>query len=143
MMGPRRNYASDTKTDILDSTLQDAWRHGISARRLAPWDPSQTLGAMGSQPDAWHYGIQARRLAPWDPSQTLGAMGSEVGTVTVLSVGCLTSQQHAIVYLRDGSAQMIVRAVALRKKLHTKLPTSPSRNILTPDQAVPALTPEH
>ena len=32
------------------------------------------------------------------------------GTVEVcLLVGCLTSQQHAIVYLRDGSAQTILR----------------------------------
>ena len=31
-----------------------------------------------------------------------------------LFVGCLTSQQQAIVYLRDGSAQTILRAATLR-----------------------------
>ena len=35
----------------------------------------------------------------------------------LLPVGCLTSQQH----FRDGSAQTIARAVALRQKLQTKL----------------------
>ena len=55
-------------------------------------------------------------------------------------VGCLTSQQHAIVYLRDGSGQAIGCAATLRYKLQIKLSTSPSHSILTPGQPVPALT---
>ena len=42
-------------------------------------------------------------------------------------------------YLRDGSAQTIVRAVALRQKLPITFCISPSLYILTPSQ-VPALT---
>ena len=45
-------------------------------------------------------------------------------------VGCLTSQQHAIVYLWDGSAQTILRAATLRQKLQIKLSTSPRHSIL-------------
>ena len=44
------------------------------------------------------------------------------------------------VYLRDGSAQTIVRAATLRKKLQIKLSTSSSHSILTPGRPVPALT---
>ena len=35
-------------------------------------------------------------------------------SVSGLFVGCLTSQQQAIVYIRDGSAQTILRAATLR-----------------------------
>ena len=45
-----------------------------------------------------------------------------------------------LVYLRDGSAQTILRAATLRKKLQIQLSTSPSHSILTPDRPVPALT---
>ena len=55
-------------------------------------------------------------------------------------VGCLTSQQQAIVYLRDGSAQTILRAATLRYKLQIQRSTSPSHGILTPGRPVPALT---
>ena len=44
------------------------------------------------------------------------------------------------VYVRDGSAQTIVRAVTLRQKLQIKRSTSPSHSILTPGQPVPVLT---
>ena len=44
------------------------------------------------------------------------------------------------VYLRDGSAQSIVRAATLRYKLQTKLSISPNHSILTPGRPVPALT---
>ena len=44
-----------------------------------------------------------------------------------------------LVYLRDGSALIIVRAATLRKKLQLKLSTSPSHSILTPGLPVPAL----
>ena len=44
------------------------------------------------------------------------------------------------VYLRDGSAQTILRAATLRQKLQIKLSTSPSHSILTPGRPVPALT---
>ena len=44
------------------------------------------------------------------------------------------------VYLRDGSAQTIIRAATLRQKLQIKLSISPSHSILTPGQPVPALT---
>ena len=44
------------------------------------------------------------------------------------------------VYLRDGSAQTILRAATLRKKLQTKLSISPSHSKLTPGQPVPTLT---
>ena len=37
-----------------------------------------------------------------------------VGWLVGWLVGCLTSQQQAIVYLRDGSAQTILRAATLR-----------------------------
>ena len=50
-----------------------------------------------------------------------------------LSAACLTSQQHARVYLRDGSA-------TLREKLRIKLSTSPGHSKVTPGQPVPALT---
>ena len=45
-----------------------------------------------------------------------------------------------LVYLRDGSAQTIVRAATLKQKLQIKLSTSPSHSILTPGRPVPALT---
>ena len=45
-----------------------------------------------------------------------------------------------LVYLRDGSAQTILRATTLRQKLQIKLSTSPSHSILTPGRPVPALT---
>ena len=43
-------------------------------------------------------------------------------------------------YLRDGSAQTIVRATTLRQKLQIQLSISPSHSILTPGRPVPALT---
>ena len=45
-----------------------------------------------------------------------------------------------LVYLRDGSAQTVVSAAALWWKLQIQLSISPSHNILTPGQPVPALT---
>ena len=45
-------------------------------------------------------------------------------------------------YLRDGSAQTILRAATLRQKLQIKLSTSPSHSILTPGRPVPVLTPK-
>ena len=53
-------------------------------------------------------------------------------------VGCLTSQQHDIVYLRDRSAQTSVHASTLGQQLQIKL--SPSHSILKPGKPVPALT---
>ena len=47
---------------------------------------------------------------------------------------------NMLVYLRDGSAQTIVRAVTLRSKLQIKLSTSPTHSILTHGRPVPALT---
>ena len=47
---------------------------------------------------------------------------------------------NMLAYLRDGSAQKMARAATLRKKLQTKLSTSPSHSILTPGRQVPALT---
>ena len=44
------------------------------------------------------------------------------------------------VYLRDGSAQTILRAATLRQKLQIQLSISPSHSILTPGQPIPALT---
>ena len=44
------------------------------------------------------------------------------------------------VYLRDGSAQTILRAATLRQKLQIQLSISPSHSILTPGRPVPALT---
>ena len=44
------------------------------------------------------------------------------------------------VYLRDESAQTILRAATLRQKLQIKLSISPSHSILTPGRPVPALT---
>ena len=46
-----------------------------------------------------------------------------------------------LVYIRDGSAQTIVRTATLRYKLKIKLSISPSCSILTPGWPVPALTP--
>ena len=57
-----------------------------------------------------------------------------------LLVGCLTSQQHAIVYLRDGSAQTILCGAAVRQKLQIQLSISPNHSVLTLGQPVPALT---
>ena len=48
--------------------------------------------------------------------------------------------QKMLVYLRDGSAQKILRAATLRYKLQIQLPISPSYSILMPGQPVPALT---
>ena len=45
-----------------------------------------------------------------------------------------------LVYLRDGSAQTILRAATLRSKLLIKLSTSPSHRILTLGRPVRALT---
>ena len=45
-----------------------------------------------------------------------------------------------LVYLRDGSAQTILRAATLRQKLQIKLSTLPSHSILTPGRPVPVLT---
>ena len=47
------------------------------------------------------------------------------------------------VYLKDGFAEAIVRAVTLRWKLQIKLPISLSHSILTPSQLVPMLTLKH
>ena len=44
------------------------------------------------------------------------------------------------VYLRDGSAQTILRVATLSQKLQTKLSISPGHSILTPGLPVPALT---
>ena len=43
-------------------------------------------------------------------------------------------------YLRDGSAQAILRAATQRQKLQIKLPTSPCYSILIPSPPIPALT---
>ena len=43
-------------------------------------------------------------------------------------------------YLRDGSAQTILRAATLRYKLQIQRSTSTSHSILTPGRLVPALT---
>ena len=45
-----------------------------------------------------------------------------------------------LVYLRDGSAQTVLRAATLRQKLQIRLSTSPSHSIPTPGQPVPAMT---
>ena len=45
-----------------------------------------------------------------------------------------------LVYLRDGSAQTIMRAATLRQKLQIQLSISPSHSILTLGRPVPALT---
>ena len=45
-----------------------------------------------------------------------------------------------LVYLRDGSAQTVVRAATLRQKLQIKLSILPSHSILTSGRPVPALT---
>ena len=66
-------------------------------------------------------------------------MSSHCSNCCFAIVCCLTSQQHRV-YLRDGSAQTILRAATLRQKLKTKLSISPSHSILTPGQPVPALT---
>ena len=59
-----------------------------------------------------------------------------------LSVGCLLALRpsNMPVYLRDGSAQRVLRAATLRLKLKIELSTSPSHSILTPGRPVPALT---
>ena len=62
----------------------------------------------------------------------------EVGEeLTVLFVCWLLNM---LVYLKDGSAQAILRAATLRQKLQIQLSTSPSHSILTPGRPVPALT---
>ena len=45
-----------------------------------------------------------------------------------------------LVYIRDGSAQKVVRTATLRSKVQIKLSIKPSRSIPTPSQPVPALT---
>ena len=45
-----------------------------------------------------------------------------------------------LLYLRDGSAQTVLRAATLTYKLQIQLSTSPSRSILTPGRPVPMLT---
>ena len=56
-------------------------------------------------------------------------------------VACrLRRPSSMLIYLRDGSAQIIARAATLRQKLQIKLSTSPSQSILTPGGPVPALT---
>ena len=50
------------------------------------------------------------------------------------------SPSHRLVYLRDGSAQTILRAATLRYKLQIQRSTSPSHSILTPGRPVPVLT---
>ena len=45
-----------------------------------------------------------------------------------------------LVYLRDGPAHTVVRAVALRQKSKIKLAVSPSHSMLTLGQPVPVLT---
>ena len=62
-----------------------------------------------------------------------------VAHMVCLFVGCLASS-NGLVYLRDGSAQTILRAATLRQKLQIKLSTSPSHSILTPGPPVPVLT---
>ena len=54
----------------------------------------------------------------------------------------LLAKRHSnmLVYLRNGSAQTIVPAATLTKKLQIKLSISPSHSILTLGQPVPALT---
>ena len=57
--------------------------------------------------------------------------------------GCaLVTQRptNMLVYLRDGSAQIIAHAATLRWKLQIKRSISPSHSILAPGQPVPALT---
>ena len=65
--------------------------------------------------------------------------GIVTGQEMLLFVGCLTSP-NMLMYLRDGSAQTILRAAILRQKLQIKLSTSPSHSVLTPGQPIPALT---
>ena len=60
------------------------------------------------------------------------------------SLVCLLIAQYPsnkLVYLRDTSAQTILRAATLREKLQIQLSTSHSHSILTPGQPVLALTP--
>ena len=64
--------------------------------------------------------------------------GKPGGGVVCLLVAQRPSNMR--VYLRDGSAQTIVRAATLRQKLQIQLSTSPSHSILTPGRPVPALT---
>ena len=45
-----------------------------------------------------------------------------------------------LVYLKDGSAQTILRVATLRQKSQIKLSISPSHSILTPGRPVPELT---
>ena len=47
---------------------------------------------------------------------------------------------NMLVYLRDGSDQIIVRAATLRQTLQIKPSSTPSHSILTPGRPVPALT---
>ena len=47
---------------------------------------------------------------------------------------------NMLVYLRDGSAQTVVRTATMRLKLQIRFSLSSSHSILTPGQPVPALT---
>ena len=87
---------------------------------------------------SWRFKISATTSWP-------GVTGrdNKLDLLLLLFVGCLTSQQHDGVNLRDRSAQTIVRAAKLRQKLQQTLyltesqytdtrPTSPSADSVTP-----------
>ena len=81
------------------------------------------------------------------PPEQHGARKSRVLAVNTalfheLFVGWVVALRtsNMLVYLRDGSAQTVVRAATPREELQIKLFISPSHNILTPGRPVPVLT---
>ena len=85
-----------------------------------------------------------RLYGPFDLGPSKQMMRSAVRCTAnrSLFVGWLLALRpsNMLVYLRDGSAQTILRAATLRRKLQIKLSTSPSHSILTTGRPVPALT---
>ena len=77
-------------------------------------------------------GGEVRLVLGWDEK---GEQESEVVWWLIAS-----RPSNMRVYLRDGSAQTILRAATLRWKLQTKVSISPSQSILTPGRQVLALT---
>ena len=84
------------------------------------------------------------RPVPMPASITfIGGILKEVSFSFILVIVCLLvawRPSNMLVYLRDGSAQTILRAATLRQKLQIQRSTSPSHGILTPGRPVPALT---
>ena len=86
-------------------------------------------------------GLKTTKQAPRSGGKLLDTTVDFLAATSLRFVCWLVAYRpsNMLVYLRDGSAQTILRAATLRQKLQIQLSTSPSHSILTSGRPVPAL----